>query len=469
MKNLIAEPVLLFFVVAYFIILVIIGIYYSNKAKTSEEFVLAGKGLGSVVLIGTFLATYTGNGTISGGGNSLAYTYGLWPGIFFAVPAIGGIIVLSLLSKKIREANVFTVAGIIEKKYGKSARIIAGAIIALSMVSICAYQYKGLAYVLNVTTGMNVNIATAIAAILIIFLAFSGGLKSVAVTDAISAFIMLIGIVCATPFVIKAAGGWNNVISTAEPTSLTLSGGQTIYGFLAAYFPLFFLTMGDQNLYQRIAAGKDSKNVKVGFVGWFLGIVVVMPLVAIIAFCAKTIFGDNITAGMAFMSVTTVIPTALGGLLLAAATAFIVTTGDSYLLSGATNITYDIYAEKINPNATDEQKFRVTRFAIGIAGIFAYIILQFFPSVLAIQYWSYTIYGAGITPALLAAICWKKVTKSGGIISMIVGTIVTIVWEVLGHPGGIATVLVAVPVSIVVLIIVSLATQKELELNVVIE
>ena len=186
-------------------------------------------------------------------------------------------------------------------------------------------------------------------------------------------------------------------------------------------------------------------------------------LVAVIAFCAKHIFGTNIEAGMAFMSTTTVIPTAIGGLLLAASTAFIVTTGDSYLLSGATNITYDIYAAKINPKATDEQKLKLTKVVIVVAGIFAYVLIQFFPSVLAIQYWSYTINGAGITPALLAALCWKKVTKSGGIASMFVGTFTTIAWEILGHPFGLATILVAVPVSFLTLIVVSLLTQKENE------
>lgn len=460
MRELTAKPVLLIFVIVYGLVLVAVGFYYSKKAKTSDDFVLAGKGLGSVVLIGTFLATYTGNGTISGGGNSLAYTYGLWPGIFFALPALAGIVVLFLLSKKIRTESTYTVAQLLEKKYGKTARVVSGLIIALSMISICAYQYKGLAFVLNVTTGMDVTIATAVAAVLIIFLAFSGGLKSVAVTDAISAFIMLFGVVIAVPFVISAAGGWDNIISSAPKESLTLSGGQTFAGFISGYLPLFFLTMGDQNLYQRISAGKGDKTVKKGFVGWFLGILIVIPLVAVISFSTRAIFGDNIEAGMAFMSSTTAIPTAVGGLLLAAASAFIVTTGDSYLLSGATNITYDIYAEKINPNATDKQKFKVTKWTILVAGVVAYILLQFFPTVLAIQYWSYTIYGAGITPALIGALCWKRVTKIGGITSMVVGTIVTIAWEVLKQPYGIATVLVAVPVAFVVLIVVSLLTQK---------
>lgn len=464
MQQLIAKPSLLIFVIIYVILLVAVGAYYSRKAKTSDEFVRAGGGLGSIVLMGTFLATFTGNGTISGGGNSLAFTYGLWPGIFFAIPSLAGVIVLFLLAGKIRQSDSFTVAGLLENKYGHTARTLSGIIIALSMISICAYQYKGLAYVLNVTTGMDVNIATALSAVLIIFLAMSGGLKSVAVTDALSAFIMLVGIIIATPLVIKSAGGWDNVIATAaatNPDSLTFSGGQTAAGFLSGYLPLFFLSIGDQNLYQRIAAGDGDKTVKKGFVGWFVGLVVVVPLVAVIAFSAKTIFGDNIDAAMAFMSTTTVIPTFAGGLLLAAATAFIITTGDSYLLSGATNITYDVYADRINPNATDHQKFVFTRGTILVTGVLAYILLQFFPTVLAIQYWSYTIYGAGISPALIGALCWKKVTKMGGIASMVVGTAVTIIYEAMGQPLGIATVLIAVPVATVVLIVVSLVTQGQ--------
>ncbi len=463
MQQLLEKPSLLVFVLIYFAVLIIIGLYYSRKIKAdnADDFVLAGRNLGPIVLMGTFLATYVGNGTISGGGNSLAYTYGLWPGIFFALPAMAAIIVLFLLSKKIRAYGSYTVAQILEHKYGTTARFLSGLIIALSMISICAYQYRGLAFVLNITTGMDINVGTAVGAFIIIFLAFSGGLKSVAVSDAFSAFLMLIGIILATPFVLRAGGGWSNIVANAPAESLTLSGGQSWYGFLAGYFPLFFLTMGDQNMYQRITAGRGKKEIKFGFVGWFLGIVIVMPLVAIISFTSKQIFGDNIQAGMSFMSTTTIIPTFVGGILLAASTAFIVTTGDSYLLSGATNLTYDIYVERINPEASERKKLIVTRWVIALAGIVAYILMQFFPSVLAIQYWSYTIYGAGITPALLGALLWKKVTKSGGLASMGVGAILTIIWEATGKPFGIATTLVAVPVSFIVLIVVSLLTQKE--------
>lgn len=69
MRELVAKPSLLIFVIMYFVLLIGIGIYYSKKIKedNAEDFVLAGKGLGPIVLMGTFLATYVGNGTISGG------------------------------------------------------------------------------------------------------------------------------------------------------------------------------------------------------------------------------------------------------------------------------------------------------------------------------------------------------------------------------------------------------------------
>jgi Na+/proline symporter len=457
----VTKPELIWFVVAYLVMLISIGIYYSRNISSSDDFVLANKSLGSWVLTGTFLATFCGNGTIAGGGNSLAYNFGLWSGIFFAIPALCAIIVLFLLSEKIRNSGCYTVAELLEKTYGSTARTIAGVIIALAMTSIVAYQFRGLALVLNTTLGLSIEIGTVVGAFIIIFLAFSGGLKSVAYSDAVSAFIMFVGIILATPFVISAAGGWDRIVSTAAPQSLTFTGGQTAYGFLAAYFPLFFLTMGDQNLYQRIAASKSLKEMRTGLIGWFLGVLIIMPLVAVIAFSAKSYFGTSIKAGMAFMSTTTIIPTFLGGLLLAAATAFIITTGDSYLLSGATNLTYDIYAKKINPNATDKQKFIYTRWGIFGLGIIAYILMQFFPSILAIQFWSYTVYGAGITPALLGALIWSGVTKAGGLASMVCGAVTTIGWEAAGNPGGVASVLVAVPVSIVVLVAVSLMTEKQ--------
>ncbi len=66
-----------------------------------------------------------------------------------------------------------------------------------------------------------------------------------------------------------------------------------------------------------------------------------------------------------------------------------------------------------------------------------------------------------MTPAILGALLWKKSTKWGGIISMAIGTLITISWEwQLQKATGIQTIFVALPAALIALIIVSLATQK---------
>lgn len=472
MHELIHVPQMLIIVIIYLFVLLGVGYYCYAKLKKSgsddkADFFLAGRSLGKIVAVGTILATFTGNGTVSGGGNSLAYNYGLWPGIFFVVPPILAFTFLIIIAPKIRAGGYTTVAEMIEDKFGSTARTFAAVIIALAMISIVSYQYRGLGFILNATTGIPVATCTAICCVIVVLLAFTGGLRTVAATDALSAFLMVGGLVIGLPFLFNAVGGWDWVVATAEatnPESLTFLGGQTILQWAGGYLPLLFLTLGDQNYYQRINAAKDLKTARTGLLGCMLACCVIMPVVAFYAFTARQWFGDNIAAGQALISAATLMPVLIGGVVLSAAGAFTITTGDSYLLSGASNFTVDIYRARINPNATAKDELRVTRWFIAIAGILAYVILQFFPSVLAVQYWAYTIYGAGMTPAVLGALLWNKCTKAGGISSMLVGTAVTIIWEATGMPFGLQTIYAALPVSLIVLIGVSLMTQPKQKL-----
>jgi len=455
---------MLWVVGAYLSLMIVVGGYFYNKAKangqeTRDEFLLAGRGLGKIVAVGTIFATYLGGGTVTGGGNSLAYNFGLWPGICFMLPAIFGLVVLLLLSRKIRESNCYTTAQLLEKAYGPVARTLSAVIIAIAFISIVSYQYRGLGFVLNATTGLSVETCTLICTFVVIALAFSGGLKTVAVTDAMSAFLMIGGMIIALPLLLKTVGGFAWIRETASPEQLSFYGGQTFVKWIGAYLPLAFLTVGDQNFYQRINAAKDLKTARVGLLGCMIACIMVMPIIAVISLIGRLYFGTNIAAGQSLISTATLLPFFWGGILLSAASAFIITTGDSYLLSASSNITVDIYTRVINPKATDKQQIFVTRSFILLAGILAYLILQFYPSILAIQYMSYTIYAAAITPAVLCALVWPKVTKIGGLASMAIGTIFTIVWEVLKFPFGIQTIIVALPLSFVIIIVVSLLTQ----------
>ncbi len=455
------SPALLWYVGIYAVGMTLIGMWYSKGLKTSDDFVLAGRNLGSFVLIGTLIATWCGSGTVTGGGNSRAYMFGPWNAMVGIPVTILAVYLMYVIAPAVREHGKYTVAELLETKYGPTARVLAAIIVLLAYVGITSYQYKGLAFVLNVTTGMSVELGTILSAALMIFLAMAGGLKSVAFTDALSAVMMLAGLILAVPYSIKAAGGWGTLTSSVPPSMNTLTGGQTWLQLAGFVLPGVVLQIGDQNMYQRLAASRGNKESKTAMIGWLVGLLIISPTVALIAFAARGIF-PGINPGMALISTTVVMPQFVGGLLLASSAAFIITTGDSYLLSCATNVTYDIYVQHINPKATDKQKFFMTRVMCLVLGLLAFVVLQFFPTILAAQMYAYTIYGAGLTPAILAVFFWKKVTKAGGISSMIVGVVTTLWWEI-AKPMDFNSVLVSVPAAVLALILVSLATQNSIE------
>lgn len=457
-------PHLLIYVIAYFLVMLGIGAWASKKVKSSEDYALAGRSLGPFVLMGTLLATSVGSGTITGGGNSLAYNYGYWAGIQWVIPFIVFCIIYLCAYKQIRKSNCFTVPQILQKKYGAETRILGSVINLIGMAGIISSQYKGFGYVLNITMGVDKETSTFIATVIIILLSVTGGLFSVAWTDAVSAFLIVICCVIGVPFVLKAGGGWGAITASAaaiNPDKLSFFGGRSLIIWIGSFLPLILLETGDQNFYSRLTAAKSDKTARNAIIGWGLMALIVMPCVGIIAFTGSILFGTNIDAGMSFLSTTTLIPPFIGGMLLAASTAFIITTGTSYLLTCGTSVTYDFYIQYVNKSPSDKQTLWINRAGTAIIGVLALIILNFFPSILALQNWSYTMIGASITPAVLGSMWSDKVTRPAGFLSMLLGAVTTLVWEMLGCPGGLQSALIAAPVSIAVLILVSIFTQKK--------
>lgn len=72
------------------------------------------------------------------------------------------------------------------------------------------------------------------------------------------------------------------------------------------------------------------------------------------------------------------------------------------------------------------------RFLIVLIGVVAYLLATQMRSVMENALFAYTIYGVAITPALLAALTWKRVTKMAGLISIISATVVTVSLKVAG-------------------------------------
>lgn len=408
-------------VIIYLLFMAGIGVYFSRtEIKDGDDFMVAGRRLPLFVVIGTLLATFVGSGTVVGGA-SFIYQYGPFAAIFNLGGGIVGAVILYFIASKVRKSEINTVPQLMEKRFGKITRFIASIIILFAFIGITAYQFTGGAYVLQLTTGMSLEWGAIIICILVIFLTVSGGLFSVAYSDALSAVLIVLGFIIGVPFALNAAGGFEGLSLSLPEHTKTWNGGLSFIQLLGFFLPLFLLVLGDQNMYQRFSASKSEKVAKNSVLGFIFGNIMVVGLTIILATTAIVIFPEIEPDSAILTLAVEGLPIFIGILILCSAVAFIITTATSYLLSASGNIVYDLYYF-ISGNKkplSQKQTLWFSRVTVGVIGILAYVLGRFFPTVLEIQMYSYTMYGASITPAILAAILWKKATTAGVLTSMI--------------------------------------------------
>ncbi|ART62893.1 sodium:solute symporter family protein [Kushneria marisflavi] len=446
------------FVMGYIALMIVIGLHFSRrKVHNDSDFIVAGRSLSTMVLTATLLATFVGSGSIVGGA-SFVFQYGPGAAIFFfAGTPIAALVVYFLLAAKMRRSEATTIPGLIEVRFGSTARTLASLIILLAYVGIVSYQFTGAGQALNLAFGLPVWQGVLISAAIMIGLATMGGLVSVAYTDYMSAVIIFGSMLLAVPLVLMPLGGLERLYTSLPQMQQTLLGGLSPWQALSYFLPLFLLILGDQNLFQRFAAARDPATARKAAMGLVIASIACTSLITLLV-CATRVLYPDITPSTAMMTLAQQgLPTVVGGLLLASIVALLLTTGNSYLLSASASLTQDILGGLFRIRIAPHRALLANRLTVVALGVLAWVLGAFFPSVLAMQMYSYGMYGAAITPVFLAALLWPRATPAGALAAMTVGGAVTLVWEIaLGKPMGWNSVLVAMPLATLTMVAVSL-------------
>lgn len=453
--------------VCYIILMIVVAAWFSRKKSMQDgsDFIMAGRSLPTFVLGGTLLATFVGSGSIIGGA-SFVFSNGPLPGIFFFMGTFVGIIFLALMSRRIRTNSFNTVPELFRARFGPATSVIGTVVVLVAFIGIAAYQFTGAGYIFSLITPLSEVQGTIVALILIGFLALSGGLKSVAWTDFLSSILVVLGLGAALVWVfINDIGGVGGYVNQLDPAFKTLTGTLNPVQILGYFLPLFLLVLGDQNMHQRIGAAKDPATAFKAILVFFFGTALVVAPIILLA-SGATIVNPGSDPDMAILGLAAgeFTPPIIGAVILTAALAIIVTTGSSYLLTCSGNIVYDLVfrpgtARRERPGA-ERRELLVSRVGVAVIAILGYVMVQFFPTLLALQMYAYTMYGAAITPVVIAALFWKRATAAGAIVSMIAAGLTTIGWEVFGPGDQVASVVVALPVAVISLVIVSLLTPR---------
>ncbi len=465
--------------VTYLLILAGIIIWKSRSVKNEEDFVVAGRGVPVYLLVGTLVTTWIGSGSLFGTAG-LSFRVG-FSELWFSMGAWLGILVVYFVAARVRKISQYTLTDILEKRYAPLARLLGTLTIIIAYLIIAGYQFKGGGRLLFILTEGGISPAQGTLITFLVVVAFTAlaGMVSIVSIDIFNGVIMILAIALALPFAIHGFGGWGAVTQTiqeASPDHLTLVGGHKWYWYIGILLPTLLLLLSESSMYQKISSAKEPGSVKKAVVGMFLGVVIIEFLMCTLAVVGFAIYANDprffladgsINEAMAEEVILRIgfeqLPVFLGSLLFAGGIAIILSTGNTFLMVTSTNVSRDIIGKYIYQSKSSKEKLRIQRVVIVLLGGLAYLIITQFTTILDMALLSYTMIGASLAPALLAAFFWRRVTRQGGIASILGGMISVATIKILNETANLNFDMdfVAIPaliVSLLALFIVSLLT-----------
>jgi SSS family solute:Na+ symporter/sodium/proline symporter len=382
----------------YPLILVGVSLRRSRTVKSHDDFMVAGRAVPVSLLVGTLVCTWIGSGSLFGGAG-LAFRSGIAE-LWFSFGGWIGLLVAFFIAGRVRRIAQYTVPDLLEQRYNAAARVLGTIAIILAYVTIAAYQFRGGGWILSIVTDGRIDPNTGMlitAAAIVIFTALAG-MVSIVTVDLFNGIIITLAVLLTLPYMVFSVGGIGEVVNALPQES---------------------------GMYQKFFSAKDENAARKAVVGMVIGIVVIETALALLAIVGRAAYPDLVaqTSIVGRAASETVImhiarnglPVLGGAILLAAAIAIVLSTGNTFLLVPSTNVSRDIYQRFINPNATEKQMLGLQRLCIALFGVLGLLLLTQFETVLSMALYAYALVGASVTPALLAAFLWKRVTPQGGV------------------------------------------------------
>lgn len=371
------------FLIIYMLVIAGISIWSIRKSKDSaSDYFLANRNLGWWVIGASILASNVGSEHIVGLAGTAAKTgtaMGHYELHSWIVLLLGWVFVPFYM-----RSNVYTMPEFLERRFNPKARRLLSIIQLLSYVIAKASVtiFAG-ALVFNQFLGVGFWEGAIILVIVTGVYTVFGGLHAVMYTEAIQAFVLLIGSAVLLFLGLDKVGGWNGMIASipAEKLNMFRPLSDPDFPWLGILFasPIVgvWYWCTDQHIVQRCLAGKNEQEARRGTI--FAAFLKLMPffiflIPGLIAFVlhqrGELILPLN-EAGLpdynaAFPAmVEQIMPMGLRGLLAGGLLAALMASLASVYNACSTLYTMDIY-KKEHPEASEKQLVKVGRIATGV-------------------------------------------------------------------------------------------------------
>ena len=464
----------------YLIFMICIGMYFYGKNRTTTEYFLGGRKLGSWVVSMSAQASDM-SGWLLMGLPGAAYLSGISASWIAIGLAIGTYLNWLLVAKPLRQYTKIADDAITLPQFFKNRfhdksgmlSVVSAVFILVFFLFYTASGFVSAAKLFSSIFGINYIVALLIGAVVVISYTFAGGFFAVCWTDFFQGMLMFFCVIAVPAIAIQHIGGWGdfvNNVNTLNPNffSMFVDGANnqpyTFIGIVSmlawglGYFGQPHILIRFMGIESPAAIKKSRRIATV----WVL---ISLTAAVMIGLSGRIYLGDILTQNglqetIYITMVSKIFPVFIGGIFLSAILAAIMSTADSQLLVTASAITEDFYHNKIRPNASTSELMWVSRICVMAVSIIAVLIATDQNStVLGLVSYAWAGFGSAFGPLVLCSLLWKLTNKQGAMAGIIVGGLTSIIWAQLS--GGIFDLYEIVPgfvFGLLAIIIVSLLT-----------
>ena len=482
-------------IAVYLLSMVGIGVFYSRRNKSTDDFYLGGRKLGPLVTAMSAEASDM-SAYLLMGLPGVALLAGLPEATWTAIGlAIGTYLNWLIVAKRIRrysqKIGAVTIPDFFSRRYHDDKHIlsvIAALVIIVFFIPYTASGFNACGTLFSSLFGTNYFTAMIISAVVIVAYTTLGGFLAASTTDLIQSVIMTIALIVVVFFGIHAAGGWDAVVANAQsiPGYLNLSQGfDAATGTAASYGPITVIStmawglgyFGMPHILLRFMAIEDVKKLKTSRRVASIWVVISMGIAVLIGVVGNAMMhagaieelssanSQRIIIKIAeLLSTYGFLPAVIGGVILAGILAATMSTADSQLLAAASSVSQDIARDTLGIKLSDRTAMILARCTVIVIALIGVIWARNEGSVFTIVSFAWAGFGAAFGPVMLLALFWKKSNKYGAICGMVTGGAMVFIWKYAVRPLGgaldIYELLPAFLIAILVNVAVSLLTSK---------
>ncbi len=455
-------------VAVYLAALLAIG-WWCHRTRISgmTDFLLAGRRLGVVMCAAAMAATHFGGGALMGGA-SYGFEHGI-SGAWYGISTGVGLLLLALFTAgRFRALGLYTVPDYLAERYGGGVLRPLGALLSLvALIGILAAQVNAARGAFGII-GLEGPAAAVVATLVFITYTAIGGLWAATISDLVQIVVAGAGIVIAGVVVMRRAselGGLEAVLADKgvgeDYFQLTGAGPSLILWLL---LPTVMYTLIGQDFYQRLFAARDATVARrAAFAGGLL-LIAISFFPAVVGMGARGLSDLTDSTRSVPWVLQNLLSPVLGGVILAAILAAIMSTADSLLTAATAHVVKDLWIETLGHKGEERGLLVISRVSTVAVGLLALAIGLVVPGIVGILIYSYTMYTAGVFVPLLGGVLWPRATRAGALAGMIGGSLAALAGILSGADlGGVPTEIYAALVSAVLFVVVSLLTGSSAE------